>query len=174
MRQSYDLFGEGLPLLLEDLLELEETLTQVNNEFVRDLGKLTTENIIKRANWAEEQETIDDIKNKTDVTFKNTKKIAYANVLTSSPKAQFAEFGYGILGKGTYQHNEFIQGFTDYDIDTIYKKGNDRHWWYRDRSGQSHISRGANAKHIYFYSAQDTLQQSSSIFARYKGRLGLK
>ena len=174
MRQSYDLFNGGMAQLEKDLIEWEKTLLQVNNEFVRDCGNVTKENVINRANWAEEQDTVDDIKNKTDVTFRNSKKVSYAYVVTSSPKAQFAEFGYGILGKGTYQHNEFIQGFTDYDIDTIYKRGNNRHWWFKDRSGQLHSSRGANAKHIYFYSAQDTLKQSSNILLRYKGRLGLK
>jgi hypothetical protein len=179
MRDSYDLFNGGLEQLEQDLIKWEKELEMANAYYVQDLTRITKEGIEKRANWAEEQDTIDDVRNNNIIEFAPTKNSAEASMIVrnTSPKMTFAEFGYGILGKGTYQHNEFINqtsaGWQGYDLDGK-KRGADRHWWYYDRAKQRHRSRGVNAKHIMFYSAQETIQRIPSEFTKYKGKLGLK
>jgi len=173
MRESYDLFNGGLAQLEKDLVQLEKMLLQVNDEFVKDVGLFTKERIVSNASLADEEDTVSDIQSKTEVfvgSKSNGKSIAL--VVTQSPKASYAEFGYGIVGAGTYNHNEFIAGFEKYGQSPNIKK--DGRWYYNDRSGKVHMTYGSTAKHIYFYSGQETILMIPSIFARYKGRLGLK
>jgi len=172
MRENYDLFNGGLEQLEKDLVQLEKMLLQVNDEFVKDVGLFTKERIVSNASLADEDDTVSDIQTKTDIELSKIGSKSIALVMTNSPKASYAEFGYGIVGAGTYNHNEFIVGFEKYGQGSKIKK--DGRWYYNDRSGKVHMTYGSTAKHIYFYSGQETILMIPSIFSRYKGRLGLK
>ena len=180
MRQSYDLFKGGLEQLEKDLIEWEKTLLQVNNLFVNDLANTTKEHIIANSSLASEPDSASDIASKNVIEplgMLEPYKVGML-VYNTSNKLTFEEFGFGIVGQGTYNHDEFInqsstKGWQGYNIDSP-RKLPDRSWFYRDRQGTLHRSSGVQAKHILFYSNQETIMKVPSIFARYKGRLGLK
>jgi hypothetical protein len=175
MRDSYDLFNGGLEQLEQDLIKWEQDLLMANSLYALDLINVTKEGIINRANLADEQDTVDDVKsmNVIERIPESNEKPTYI-VYNMSDKMAYAEFGYGMVGKGTYRHNEFIQGFDESTYGTGRTIKRDGRWYYKDRAGETHMTFGSNAKHIMFYSAQETIQRIPSEFTKYKGKLGLK
>lgn len=166
--RKYDIANGGLEQLIVDLEGLKKSLSQFNNQLADDLINETLKNVQLNASSASEEEQVDDIMNKNVITrgsIGNEKQIR--TLVNESPKAVFAEFGYGIVGsKSPYNYNDFIDmkkaDWLGYDKDSIYKQF-DRSWYYYNRNGQLVHTSGSKPKNIFYRASVYTKRMLSTI-----------
>lgn len=170
MKTTYDIFGGEMSLLLNDLNSLKSQLIKANDEIVKELGQNLYNEIMLNANKANEPAQRVDIRTLTKQEFVNQGMTSKITIYNTSPKVTFAEFGYGIVGKGSPYRGESIfdmskVGWQGYDLDSI-RKREDRSWLYRDRQGQLHKSSGEKPTHIWFYATQQTKNRIPEIVSK--------
>ena len=158
MHEKYDVFNGGIELLIKDLEQLKRDLVTINGEIANELGQIAYENIMASAGKAHEQDQRDDIRTLTERNIVKLGEESLVMVSNPSEKVTFAEFGYGIVGKGyPYKGSSVFNmehaGWKGYDLDSV-RKANDRSWRYRDRAGELKHSQGELPTHIFFYSSQ--------------------
>ncbi len=165
---TYDIMSGGLNKLSQDLDAYVKYLTYANMEIVSDLSKVAYNDIIGNAGRAYEDEQVLDIYSRTKIeVHKRGKNISSDRVVNNSPKASFAEFGYGVLGKNApYSHGDFLDryaiGWYGYDINTPYKRPN-RSWFYKDMYGNKVNTFGAVPRNIFYNASQSVISQFPSI-----------
>lgn len=170
MKQTYDVFNGGMAELLKDIESFKVSLIEANNEIVQEMSTIIKNNIVSNASQATEEAQRTDIASLTTLMPVTQGQEATSIVFNTSVKATFAEFGYGIIGKGSpYMGGSIFdmqkagwQGYDlegkpredkGYDLDSK-RKFEDRSWFYRDRNGQLLRSSGAIPTHIWFNSVQ--------------------
>lgn len=158
MKQTYDVFNGGMAELLKDIESFKVSLIEANNEISQEVSSIIRNNIISNASQATEEAQRTDIASLTTLMPVTQGEEATSIVFNTSVKATFAEFGYGIIGKGSpYMGSSIFDmqkaGWQGYDIDSK-RKFEDRSWFYRDRNGQLLRSSGAIPTHIWFNSVQ--------------------
>lgn len=159
MHEKYDVFNGGIELLIKDLEQLKRDLVNINGEIANELGQIAYENIITSAGKAKEQDQRDDIRTLTERNIVKLGEESLVTVSNPSEKVTFAEFGYGIVGKGYPYKGESVfnmsqAGWRGYDLDSRYKRPSDRTWKYKTRGGEMVRTGGEVPTHIFFYSSQ--------------------
>ena len=167
MKQNYDVFNGGMTDLLKDIEAFKLSLIEANNEISQEVSSIIRNNIISNASQASEEAQRTDIASLTNVMPITQGQEASSIVFNTSVKATFAEFGYGIIGKGSpYMGNQVFDmakvGWQGYDLDSN-RKFDDRSWFYRDRNGQLLRSSGAIPTHIWFNSVQLVMNNVDKI-----------
>lgn len=167
MKQNYDVFNGGMAELLKDIEAYKISLIEANNEISQEVSSIIRNNIISNASQATEEAQRTDIASLTNVMPITQGQEASSIVFNTSVKATFAEFGYGIIGKGSpYMGNSIFDmskvGWQGYDLDSK-RKFEDRSWFYRDRNGQLLRSSGAVPTHIWFNSVQLVIKDVDKI-----------
>jgi hypothetical protein len=174
MKQNYDVFNGGMADLLKDIEAFKIGLIEANNEISQEVSSIIRNNIISNASQASEEAQRTDIASLTNVMPITQGEEASSIVFNTSVKATFAEFGYGIIGKGSpYMGNQVFDmqkaGWQGYDLDSkgydldSKRKFEDRSWFYRDRNGQLLRSSGAIPTHIWFNSVQLVMNNVDKI-----------
>lgn len=179
MKQNYDVFNGGMADLLKDIEAFKIGLIEANNEISQEVSSIIRNNIISNASQASEEAQRTDIASLTNVMPITQGQEASSIVFNTSVKATFAEFGYGIVGKGSpYMGNSIFDmqkaGWQGYDIDgkprddkgydlDSKRKFDDRSWFYRDRNGQLLRSSGAIPTHIWFNATQLVMSNVDKI-----------
>lgn len=158
MHDKYDVFNGGIELLIKDLEQLKRDLVTINGEIANELGQIAYDSVIKFAGNAYEQDQKDDIRTLTERNIVKLGEESLVTVSNPSEKVTFAEFGYGIVGKGyPYKGSSVFNmaqaGWNGYDLDSV-KKAKDGSWLYRDRGGELHRTKGSLPTHLFFYSSQ--------------------
>lgn len=165
MHEKYDVFNGGIELLIKDLEQLKRDLVTINGEIANELGQIAYENIMASAGKAHEQDQRDDIRTLTERNIVKLGQESLVTVSNPSEKVTFAEFGYGIVGKGSPYKGESVfnmkdAGWDHYDMrvdklgNKVGKKDSEGNWHYRDRGGEVHKTGGELPTHIFFYSSQ--------------------
>lgn len=167
MKQNYDIFNGGMNELLKDIELFKSSLIEANNEIVQEMSMIVKNNIVSNASQATEEAQRTDIASLTTLMNLNQGQEATNIVFNTSPKATFAEFGYGIIGKGSpYAGGSIFDmqkaGWQGYDLDSK-RKLSDRSWFYRDRNGNLLRSSGAVPTHIWFNSVQLVIKDVDKI-----------
>lgn len=167
MKQNYDVFKGEMNDLLKDIEAFKLSLIEANNEISQEVSSIIRNNIISNASQATEEAQRTDIASLTNVMPITQGQEAESIVFNTSVKATFAEFGYGIIGKGSpYMGNSIFDmqkaGWQGYDLDSK-RKFEDRSWFYRDRNGQLLRSSGAIPTHIWFNSVQLVMNNVDKI-----------
>lgn len=179
MKQNYDIFNGGMDELLKDIELFKSSLIEANNEIVQEMSTIVKNNIVSNASQATEEAQRNDIASLTTLMNLNQGQEATNIIFNTSPKATFAEFGYGIIGKGSpYAGGSIFDmqkaGWQGYDIDgnprddkgydlDSKRKLPDRSWFYRDRNGKLLKSKGAVPTHIWFNSVQLVIKDVDKI-----------
>ena len=165
MHEKYDVFNGGIELLIKDLEQLKRDLVTINGEIANELGQIAYENIMASAGKAHEQDQRDDIRTLTERNIVKLGEESLVTVSNPSEKVTFAEFGYGIVGKGYPYKGDSVfnmkdAGWRGYDRYEDEKgnlrntKNKEGYWRYRDRGGELHQTNGELPTHIFFYSSQ--------------------
>lgn len=173
---NYDLLNGGLEKLQKDLDNYVNYLTYANMELVSTLSSIAKNDIVSNASRAYEIEQRIDLNTRTVVeTHKRGKYISSDRVVNDSPKATFAEFGYGVLGANSeYSHGDFLDryaiGWYGYNIDTPNKLPNGS-WFYTDVFGERHNTFGAVPRNIFYNASRKVIDSfpyvSRNIFNRW-------
>jgi hypothetical protein len=182
MAKNYDIMNGGLERLIVDVDNYKKYLAYASGQLVTELSNITKDDIIANAGLAEEDSQVLDIYSRTSVVQGvRNKNRATNKIINTSNKATFAEFGYGIVGKGSpYAYNDFINmamaNFTEYDMDSpskrISKKDGRRFWFYKDLYGNIKTSYGATPKNIFYNASRKAIRLipvvANVLFNRWK------
>lgn len=177
--KQYELGKKGFDQLIKDLDKLERELIVANDLITQELATITYDEVRKNAYRANEPLIVTEILSKTEILNEQSGKTSSKIVYTNSPKATFAEFGYGIVGQeNPYVYDDFINksnaGYIGYNIDTDAKKTDDngrQYWFYRDESNRLMKSYGEVPLNIYYDASVTVLSRIEEVLKRRLGNI---
>lgn len=173
-RTEYDLSVQGLDQLIRDLEKFERALEMANDAMVQELAEIGYNEIVTNAYDAKEIDQVDDIITLTQTIKRSDKTTSQATVYNESPRATFAEFGYGMIGEqAPYAHDDFINsrqaGYSGYNLPSPAKKEDvfgETYWVYRDSYGDKHHSYGEQPSNIFYNAGQAVKNALPSVIQR--------
>jgi len=148
MRDSYDLFNGGIPLLIADLKRLNDNIIRANKTAIRTLEPMMLERVRFYGSLNNNEENRNAVLNNNKFDFKGSSKwTSKIRLVNTDVQSTYAEYGYGLIGANSpIQPEQEVfgdVGWLGYDLPSEWKMKMDngeQYWWHKNVATQGEPS----------------------------------